>query len=205
VADLSAFAAHLSESRRAEIIPVHRHRRRALGATVDLERPHAEPFLERGREPLRQFFCADCDEPQAAELLRRAAAQVKLKERRFILAHKLANGFGIERVRVKNGTDTNYPCQRQRAGESKRMEERQHPRRPALAGECKDLFSLSGVVQWLRESFLGHSTPDGEQCPGPVLLIPNHLSWLDGLFLWVCLDDHWRFVTSSAAAQRPKR
>ena len=37
--------------------------------------------------------------------------------------------------------------------------------------------------------------------PGPVLLIPNHLSWIDWLFLAVCLDDDWRFVTSSTTAQ----
>jgi acyl-[acyl-carrier-protein]-phospholipid O-acyltransferase/long-chain-fatty-acid--[acyl-carrier-protein] ligase len=37
--------------------------------------------------------------------------------------------------------------------------------------------------------------------PGPVLLIPNHTSWLDWLFLWVCLDDDWKFVTSSVTAQ----
>jgi len=37
--------------------------------------------------------------------------------------------------------------------------------------------------------------------PGPVLLIPNHLSWIDWLFLWVCLDEDWKFVTSSIAAQ----
>ena len=37
--------------------------------------------------------------------------------------------------------------------------------------------------------------------PGPVLLIPNHTSWLDWLFLWVCLDDDWKFVTSSITAQ----
>ena len=37
--------------------------------------------------------------------------------------------------------------------------------------------------------------------PGPVLLIPDHLSWLDWLFLWVCLDDDWKFVTSSTTAQ----
>ena len=37
--------------------------------------------------------------------------------------------------------------------------------------------------------------------PGPVLLIPNHCSWLDWLFLWVCLDDDWKMVTSSTAAQ----
>jgi acyl-[acyl-carrier-protein]-phospholipid O-acyltransferase/long-chain-fatty-acid--[acyl-carrier-protein] ligase len=37
--------------------------------------------------------------------------------------------------------------------------------------------------------------------PGPVLLIPDHLSWLDWLFLWVCLDEDWKFVTSSISAQ----
>ncbi|MDX1953754.1 MAG: AMP-binding protein [Verrucomicrobiota bacterium] len=39
------------------------------------------------------------------------------------------------------------------------------------------------------------------QTPGPVLLIPNHVSWLDWLFLSVCLEDDWRFVTSSITAQ----
>src|SRR5688572_7325524 len=37
--------------------------------------------------------------------------------------------------------------------------------------------------------------------PGPVLLIPNHVSWLDWIFLLACLDDDWRFVTSSITAQ----
>ncbi len=37
--------------------------------------------------------------------------------------------------------------------------------------------------------------------PGPVLLAPNHLSWIDWLFLGVCLDGEWRFVTSSVTAQ----
>lgn len=37
--------------------------------------------------------------------------------------------------------------------------------------------------------------------PGPVLLIPNHTSWLDWLFLWVCLENDWKFVTSSITAQ----
>jgi len=36
---------------------------------------------------------------------------------------------------------------------------------------------------------------------GPVLLIPNHTSWFDWLFLWSCLDDDWKFVTSSVTAQ----
>ena len=42
---------------------------------------------------------------------------------------------------------------------------------------------------------------DALKTPGPVLLIPNHCSWIDWLFLWVCLDDDWKFVTSSVAAQ----
>lgn len=37
--------------------------------------------------------------------------------------------------------------------------------------------------------------------PGPVLLVPNHVSWLDWLFLAVVLDDDWKFVTSSTTAQ----
>ncbi|MBI5387625.1 MAG: AMP-binding protein [Verrucomicrobia bacterium] len=37
--------------------------------------------------------------------------------------------------------------------------------------------------------------------PGPVLLLPNHLSWIDWLIVGVVLDTDWRFVTSSATAQ----
>jgi acyl-[acyl-carrier-protein]-phospholipid O-acyltransferase/long-chain-fatty-acid--[acyl-carrier-protein] ligase len=37
--------------------------------------------------------------------------------------------------------------------------------------------------------------------PGPVLLIPNHVSWIDWLFIGLCLEEDWRFVTSSVSAQ----
>ena len=37
--------------------------------------------------------------------------------------------------------------------------------------------------------------------PGPVLLIPNHSSWLDWLLVAVCLDRDWKFVVSSVSAQ----
>jgi len=37
--------------------------------------------------------------------------------------------------------------------------------------------------------------------PGPVLLVPNHVSWLDWLYLGVLLDDDWKFVTSSTTAR----
>ena len=36
---------------------------------------------------------------------------------------------------------------------------------------------------------------------GPVLLIPNHQSLVDWFFLGICLDDDWKFVVSSVAAQ----
>lgn len=42
---------------------------------------------------------------------------------------------------------------------------------------------------------------DALKTPGPVLLIPNHGSWVDWLFLWVCLEGDWKMVTSSTTAQ----
>jgi acyl-[acyl-carrier-protein]-phospholipid O-acyltransferase/long-chain-fatty-acid--[acyl-carrier-protein] ligase len=36
--------------------------------------------------------------------------------------------------------------------------------------------------------------------PGPVLLVPNHVSWLDWLFLVLCLDEDWKFVVSRSSA-----
>src|SRR2546430_3587262 len=39
------------------------------------------------------------------------------------------------------------------------------------------------------------------KAPGPVLLIPNHTSWIDWLLLVVCLEDDWKFVVSSISAQ----
>jgi acyl-[acyl-carrier-protein]-phospholipid O-acyltransferase/long-chain-fatty-acid--[acyl-carrier-protein] ligase len=37
--------------------------------------------------------------------------------------------------------------------------------------------------------------------PGPVLLLPNHVSWWDWLLIGVWLEDDWRFVTSSTTAE----
>jgi len=37
---------------------------------------------------------------------------------------------------------------------------------------------------------------------GPVLLVPNHVSWLDWLLVGVVLEEDWRFVVSSEAANR---
>lgn len=35
---------------------------------------------------------------------------------------------------------------------------------------------------------------------GPALLVPNHVSWLDALFLGAVLEEDWKFVTSSVTA-----
>ncbi len=37
--------------------------------------------------------------------------------------------------------------------------------------------------------------------PGPVLLVPNHTSWLDWLLVGACLDRDWKFVVSRESAQ----
>lgn len=37
---------------------------------------------------------------------------------------------------------------------------------------------------------------------GPVLLVPNHVSWFDWLFLSVVIGDDWKFVTSSTTAEK---
>jgi acyl-[acyl-carrier-protein]-phospholipid O-acyltransferase/long-chain-fatty-acid--[acyl-carrier-protein] ligase len=35
---------------------------------------------------------------------------------------------------------------------------------------------------------------------GPVLLVPNHVSWIDWLFLYVLLDRDWKFVATTTTA-----
>jgi len=42
---------------------------------------------------------------------------------------------------------------------------------------------------------------DALNAPGPVLLLPNHSSWIDWLFIGVCLDDDWKFVVSRESAE----
>ena len=54
------------------------------------------------------------------------------------------------------------------------------------------------LVRWLYR-YEAHRL-DALKSPGPVLLIPNHVSWLDWLFLMLVLDDDWKFVTSSTTA-----
>lgn len=61
----------------------------------------------------------------------------------------------------------------------------------------KSLIRL--VLQiWFR--FRAHGV-ESLSTPGPVLLLPNHVSWLDWAFLAATLDDDWKFVTSSTTSE----
>src|SRR5881397_3511863 len=57
--------------------------------------------------------------------------------------------------------------------------------------------------RWLLKILYGFNAYNESalRTPGPVLLIPNHTSWLDWLFLVVCLEPDWKFVVSSVAAE----
>ena len=62
---------------------------------------------------------------------------------------------------------------------------------------------MKTLIRWLLGLLFGFRAYNETvlKTPGPVLLIPNHVSWLDWLFLVVCLDEDWRFVTSRQMAQ----
>lgn len=62
---------------------------------------------------------------------------------------------------------------------------------------------LQRVCRWLVRWLWGFRAYDTEalRAPGPVLLIPNHVSWLDWLFLYVCLDRDWKCVVSRKSAE----
>lgn len=62
---------------------------------------------------------------------------------------------------------------------------------------------LQGIVRLVLRVVYGFRAYQVEvlQTPGPVLLIPNHLTWIDWLFLIAHVDHRWRFVTSRATAQ----
>lgn len=60
------------------------------------------------------------------------------------------------------------------------------------------------LLRWLVRilyGFRGHNL-EALRAPGPVLLVPNHVSWLDWLFVGVCLDEDWKFVVSRRSSER---
>lgn len=62
---------------------------------------------------------------------------------------------------------------------------------------------LAHFLRWLVRLLYGFRAYNEAvlNTPGPVLLLPNHVSWWDWLLIGVCLDRDWRFVTSSTTAQ----
>ena len=62
---------------------------------------------------------------------------------------------------------------------------------------------MKSFVRFLLRLFFGFRTENEAAlaAPGPVMLLPNHASWIDWLFLLVCLDDDWRFVTAKEVAE----
>lgn len=62
---------------------------------------------------------------------------------------------------------------------------------------------MKTLVRLLLRWFYGYRWENLEHTrqPGPLVLAPNHASWLDWLFLGAVLDDDWKFVTSSTTAR----
>lgn len=61
------------------------------------------------------------------------------------------------------------------------------------------LRAIFRLLLRLAYRFRTHGTA-ALKTPGPVLLVPNHVSWLDFLFLWAVLDLDWKFVVSRHVA-----
>lgn len=62
---------------------------------------------------------------------------------------------------------------------------------------------IKSLLHWLLRLCFRYRAYNTEalSTPGPVLLLPNHVSWLDWAFLGVVLDEDWKFVTSSTTAE----
>ena len=62
---------------------------------------------------------------------------------------------------------------------------------------------MKTLLRWLFRILYGFRAYNvaALDTPGPVLLLPNHVSWWDWLLIGVCLGDDWRFATSITTAQ----
>lgn len=62
---------------------------------------------------------------------------------------------------------------------------------------------MNTLLRWLLRMLYGFRVHNLAvlNTPGPVLLLPNHVSWWDWLLIGACLEKDWRFVTSTAAAE----
>jgi acyl-[acyl-carrier-protein]-phospholipid O-acyltransferase / long-chain-fatty-acid--[acyl-carrier-protein] ligase len=62
---------------------------------------------------------------------------------------------------------------------------------------------MKAIIHFLLRLLFGYRVENLAvlQTPGPVMLLVNHSSWIDWLFVAVCLDSDWRFVTSKEGAE----
>ena len=62
---------------------------------------------------------------------------------------------------------------------------------------------MNTLLLWLLRLFYGFRAYNlaSLNTPGPVLLLPNHVSWWDWLLIAACLDKDWRFVTSIESSE----
>lgn len=62
---------------------------------------------------------------------------------------------------------------------------------------------LISLLRFVLRVFYRYRTFNEEvlRAKGPVLLLANHVSWWDWLFLGACVENDWRFVTSSETAE----
>jgi acyl-[acyl-carrier-protein]-phospholipid O-acyltransferase/long-chain-fatty-acid--[acyl-carrier-protein] ligase len=62
---------------------------------------------------------------------------------------------------------------------------------------------MKGILRFVLRFLFGFRAYGEEslKAPGPVLLLPNHVSWLDWVFLLACTDDDWKCVVSERAAR----
>ncbi len=63
---------------------------------------------------------------------------------------------------------------------------------------------MKTVLRWILRLAFGFRAHNRAvlNTPGPVLLVPNHVSWFDWLFLLVCADGGWKCVVSSVTTQK---
>jgi acyl-[acyl-carrier-protein]-phospholipid O-acyltransferase / long-chain-fatty-acid--[acyl-carrier-protein] ligase len=61
---------------------------------------------------------------------------------------------------------------------------------------------MKKLLRWCLRTLYGFRAynEDPLTSRGPILLLPNHVSWWDWLFIGVCLENDWKFVTSSTTA-----
>jgi acyl-[acyl-carrier-protein]-phospholipid O-acyltransferase/long-chain-fatty-acid--[acyl-carrier-protein] ligase len=62
---------------------------------------------------------------------------------------------------------------------------------------------MNKILRFILRLLFGFRAFDREslETPGPVMLLPNHASWFDWLFITACIDSRWRIVTSRQGAE----